>query len=573
LLKTPFTGVLQTDELDNDGDNNDGVGSDYPRLGIRIRATNTDDMVVRKNTLSKLNYANLANADNAGGTGTSGLRYICNVNSNNLQDFTNTDFVGSPGSATIGMVQQEPEVIGVHPIWPTGNILSEDFDENEDTYIHFRNEGVGVEYWHLDQLGGGNQTPTDAFGLTYETQPIPHSCPAKYSTPILVPHTPIEISGLVGSGLISKADADQYLYVYLLLLDDGNTAALQQYVEETWGNQVWTTKEQLLNISPYVTSTVMISVLDNTQVYPHAIAFELLMANPDLLKDPKLVTYLSTKSDPMPQYLIDLLLTYAAGETSRSDMEKELATKRTGHITKVSEALWAMMDYYEDDTYTEASFETVIGDIGTLNAEMAMVEMLLNKGELNAATIRAEGIPTVVRFGKGEGEEYEAFMDWITLRKDMMNANRDWNTMNSSDIDALQELLLQFDTYAATQAMSVLNEFAGSDYFIPPAYGASGLVKRANLNVDEISANMLHVYPNPVDYMVTIELKEALPTQEMCTLVITDVMGREVYNEQVNPALKQFLINANDWAAGLYAFKIVVPNSPMELNGKFDVVH
>jgi hypothetical protein len=264
---------------------------------------------------------------------------------------------------------------------------------------------------------------------------------------------------------------------------------------------------------------------------------------------------------------------FAAGETSRSAMEKELATKRTGHITKVSEALWAMMDYYEDDSYTEASFETVIGDIGTLNAEMAMVEMLLNKGELNAATIRAEAIPTVVRFGKGEGEEYEAFMDWITLRKDMMNANRDWNTMNSSDIDALQELLLQFDTYAATQAMSVLNEFAGADYFIPPAYGASGLVKRANLNVDEISANMLHVYPNPADYMVTIELKEALPTQEMCTLVITDVMGREVYNEQVNPALKQFLINANDWAAGLYAFKIVVPNSPMELNGKFDVVH
>jgi hypothetical protein len=68
-------------------------------------------------------------------------------------------------------------------------------------------------------------------------------------------------------------------------------------------------------------------------------------------------------------------------------------------------------------------------------------------------------------------------------------------------------------------------------------------------------------------------LKEPLPTIEMCTLIITDVMGREIYNQQINPAIKQFLIDTKDWVVGLYAFKIVVPNSPIELNGKFDVVH
>jgi Secretion system C-terminal sorting domain len=233
----------------------------------------------------------------------------------------------------------------------------------------------------------------------------------------------------------------------------------------------------------------------------------------------------------------------------------------------------AMMNYYEDDTYTEADFEQVIGGIGSLNAEMTLVEMMMDKGDIPGAVSRANAIPMAVPFGKGEGLEDDAFMDWITLRKDMMMANRDWHTMNASDVSALENLLLYFDSYAASQAMQVLNEFAGADYFIPPAYGVNGVAKRARVTAADISANMLRVYPNPADYRLTIELKESLPTQEMCILIITDAMGKEVNNQQVNSALKQFLIDTKDWAVGLYAFKIVVPNSPIELNGKFDVVH
>jgi hypothetical protein len=556
---------------------NDGVATDYPRIGIRIRSTNTEEMVVRKNTLSHLNYGNLANADNAGGTGTSGLRYICNVNSDNLQDFTNTDYIGSDNSATIGVLQQEPDgTYAQQPLgvtWPTGNILSEDPDENVDTYVHFRNEGVGVEYWHLDQGGNGNQTPTDATGLSYVTTSDFHTCPLRYSGSILAPRAPMVIAGLLSDGLISKADADQYQYIYLLLLDGGNTGALEQFVNDTWGSQVWATRQHLLNLSPYLTQTVMVSVLDNTQVYPHAIAFEILMANPDLLNDPKMVTYLTIKADPMPQYLIDLLLAYSVGESVRGEMEKQLAIKRTGHITKVSEALWAMMDYNEDDTYTETDFESVIGGIGTLNTEMAIVEMLLDKGDINNANSRAMDIPNVVRFGMGEADEYAAFMAWMTIRKDLIAENRDWSDMNSADVTALERLLGQFDTYAALQAMQILNEFSDDHYFIPPAYGSNGIIKRARVNAAEISASVLKIYPNPADFLVTIELKEALPTSELCSLMITDVMGRAVYSQQINPAMKQFLIDTKDWAVGLYAFKIVIPNSIVEINGKFNVVH
>jgi len=317
----------------------------------------------------------------------------------------------------------------------------------------------------------------------------------------------------------------------------------------------------------------MTSVLDNTQVYPHSIAFELLMANPDLLNDPKLINYLSTKLDPMPQIFIDLLLSNNSVETSRTIMEKTLATKRIAQIAKVSEALWAMMDYSEADTFTEFDYEVVIGQIGTLNSEMSAVEMLLDRGLLNEALDRSEAIPEVVKFGKGEEEEYAVFMDWINFRIQMLNSNRDWNTLNSSDIAALNGFLSQFDTYAGSQAMEVLNTYKNFDYFIPPAYGQDGVQRQLTLAATDIKEKFIDVYPNPADCVVNLKFMEPLSTQELCTLLIIDASGREVFKQQVNTGFSQQTICTEHWAEGLYVFKLAVPNSKLEFNGKFEVVH
>jgi hypothetical protein len=254
-------------------------------------------------------------------------------------------------------------------------------------------------------------------------------------------------------------------------------------------------------------------------------------------------------------------------------MEKTLATKRIAQIAKVSEALWAMMDCSQDDTFTEFDFEVVIGQIGTLNSEMSAVEMLLNRGLLDEALNRAEAIPEVVKFGKGEEEEYAVFVGWINFRIQMLNSNRDWNTLNSSDIAVLSGFLNQFDTYAGSQAMEVLNTYKNSDYFIPPAYGQDGLQRQLAVAASEINEQFIDVYPNPADCVVNLKFMETLSSQELCTLLIIDASGREVFKQQVNTGLPQQTICTEHWAEGLYVFKLAVPNSKLEFNGKFEVVH
>ena len=126
---------------------------------------------------------------------------------------------------------------------------------------------------------------------------------------------------------------------------------------------------------------------------------------------------------------------------------------------------------------------------------------------------------------------------------------------------------------AGSQAKDVLNEYAGADYFIPPAFGVSYSTKRSNSTTGELSSQLLEVYPNPADYITTIRIKEALPTTQICRLVIVDLLGREVINTTFNPFLRQVQVNTKDFAEGFYTYKIVIPNSQLQLGGKFEVIH
>jgi len=60
---------------------------------------------------------------------------------------------------------------------------------------------------------------------------------------------------------------------------------------------------------------------------------------------------------------------------------------------------------------------------------------------------------------------------------------------------------------------------------------------------------------------------------QTCRLIVVDLMGREVLNTTFNPLLRQVQVNTKEWATGLYTFKIELPNSSLELNGKIQVLH
>ncbi|HAD12445.1 MAG TPA: hypothetical protein DCF33_08395 [Saprospirales bacterium] len=64
--------------------------------------------------------------------------------------------------------------------------------------------------------------------------------------------------------------------------------------------------------SPFVRLSILI------YTYPHAIACEGFLANPEVLKNSQFIAYWSSTSDPMPQYMIDILHAAARQNTYRT---------------------------------------------------------------------------------------------------------------------------------------------------------------------------------------------------------------------------------------------------------------
>ncbi|MFN6379765.1 MAG: S8 family serine peptidase [Flavobacteriales bacterium] len=552
---------------------NGGVNDEYARIGVRIRSTNTNEMVVRKNSFSQLSFANLANGDNAGVDNITGLRYICNTNSQNIQDFTNTDFLGTENSARIGNIQNEPGgSVTTQPEdvpWPTGNTFSTD---NPSVDTHFRNEGISIQsYWHSTAT---NQTPTDYDGVIgLNPIGINHSCISQYGTSHVIP-SHLQIAARIAEGNVARLEAEEYRYLYLLLVDDGDTEELQNFIENTWGSEVWNTRDQLLAISPFVSMEAVYSLLNQPIIYPHAMTFEILAANPELLRDPKLIDYLAQKNDPMPEYMIDLLNIYSQQSSEKSEIEKTMGEKRIKQISNTSEALWGMMDY-DDYTYDPEDFRNVLAEMKVLNSEFFVINDLLDEGDISDAITRLVNIPQLIQLRAEDRREYIHFSEWVYWRRNLILAGRNLESLAQSDLQSLAPIAEAFDTFAASMAISILNEEKESLIFTPPALGKSTDQYKSRRAFPALSMPLgasIHVFPNPTNYLVQVELQQEEPVKSNFTLSVIDVMGKIVYSMKDADGLNRWLLDSSQWSTGVYTIR-VTSSTGIELTKTLYVTH
>lgn len=172
-----------------------------------------------------------------------------------------------------------------------------------------------------------------------------------------------------------------------------------------------------------------------------------------------------------------------------------------------------------------------------------------------------------------DSEGYESFMDWITLRKEMMTGGRTWEKMDASDKATLEFLASNFTTRAGQLAIAVLDEYTSNHYFIPPAFGNDNTPRRTQQANSATLQDWVSAYPNPADHLVTIELSANFPLSEDTELIVTDLLGREVYRRIWPIEMTQTILNTSKWETGMYFFEVISPKFTVSASGKFDVAH
>lgn len=560
---------------------NDIVGTNIiqgQEFGITLRDTQTEDDEVYHNWLTNLDRGIQSDGDNAGATNLNGLRFICNRNQNNYYDFLVGDFVG-PNQPAVAPLQEISGAGILDPDLPASNTFTQNMSILNNIDGHFRNDwGTIIHYLYRNSITpeiptvvqDGEVGEDNAFDPNGTNQV--NQCIEIYGDTYPGPEDWEEMPQIEDWEVISAATKVDYIsnkLLYYSLLDEGNTDDLKYDVIDTWGEDVWEMRDRLLDASPYLSRIVLYEVADRAATYPHAIALEIFLANPDILRDRNFILHLETKADPMPAYMIEILLAAANQTTQRTIIEQNLGASRSVYIYYSQLAMRSRM--YRPD-YDELILLNRLDEWECLTCEYALIENEIDAGNTSGAQQRYAEIPMKINLGHTELRDYNQFDEWMNLRNTLTSSGRDWDALTETELTGLENLVDFYYTYAGLHAMEVLNAFYSADYYIPPSDGQGWTPRSARLGTAFVP-EVLTLFPNPADYLVNVVVKApVLPIGQQGSLVIYDVTGRMVETLTVQHAVQYITIDTRTWSPGMYLYELRLPNNP-EYNGKFEIQH
>lgn len=567
-----FQRCIAYDIMDNYAE---GVEPLHPlsnRVGIRARGSTSPDEMVYGNTLVNLTVGNLANGKNTPAlTPQTGLRYVCNRNQNNKHDFLVAEFPNSGVTPSVAGLQFMPPLLPGDNDKAAGNVFtSTGYVDLEWHFLAVPPQSPIVQYWAFNEL---EQVPQNNYydGVNLLIVPDENLCD-------------IDWAGMMGEdgnlllsvyeGHLNEEEAlfntwQTNKYLYLALIDEGDTESLQSEIAFAWSNDTWEMRARLLDISPFVSKTALIDVADRTDVFPHPVALEIFIANPDVLRDHRFIDYLETKPNPMPEYMIDILLEAQNQYTFRSVLEDNLARSEVSYFHNQRFVLKYLLAHADSN---EAEISSRLSIQKSLPAEYFLMERMMDQG--NTAGALARHTSGAVNLGlKGEDEEdWSILEDWLNLRVALIQEERTWDSLTTAQYNTLDNLVNYWYTYAGQQAMEVMNFYYGTDYFIPPALAGNWTPRSQRMPKSISTDAWLKVYPNPAGSFVNFEIEPTMISGvDQWQLRLYDISGRMVLQETIAGNRPFVTLNVQSYTPGMYLYEVEIFGQGT-IKGKLDVV-
>ncbi len=540
-------------------------------VGITTASTLSANEEIYKNDLHDLNWPNVANGNNNSTSTNGGLRYVCNTNFGNNYDFIVADFPGTSG-AQIGDMQTDFANPGnaTEPERAAGNTFTQG------------NTNANNDFWNETQTGGityryflnGSQIPSSYNSDMFfpENFIVPNGCAPE----ITLFNDP---SGNTSNSIVANwqthklQSRNEWLatrYLWKSLIDGGSTEELQSEIENAYTGTTWVERQKLLDFGPFLTHTVLTEVADNTTVFPHPVALEIFMANPDVLNDKVLLDHLSQKVNPMPEYMIDILRNSSNQITSRTILEDELRTKQSTYLDAAQKIFRARLG---DGTFTIEEQLEELKQWKNLPTEYQIIEYYMEIGDHETALERYSLIPEICDLNREGNRDYELFYEWLNLRRAIYDDDQYMDSLPSAFVEQLQLLADSYPySYAGVKAMLVMNEYYGGEYEQEPFVPLDAPTpKSLRKKVTDVEMQLMQVYPDPAKDMTTIQM--ALPSEifEPGKIRISDLTGKQIIELSVLHFNQIFTLNLSDRDSGVYNVSLYT-GGKLICNKKLNVV-
>lgn len=516
-------------------------------VGILIENTDNTD-VIYKNTFDGLSYGNIAKLDNILNTDIyNGLSYLCNYNTNNYADFF------TPDNSQVEIYQGDRTLAA-------GNTFS------TNARWHFYNNGVydPLDYFYCPNCIYEIPDLTKINKVRRISAPA-NTCPSHYTEDVKL--TEEQKLTLETEFAEETIEYNSVSTLYSELEDGGNTESKLTQVSSATTNNMLIIKQDLLGTSPHLSESVLKAVSDKTEVFPDAAIFDILAANPDEMKNSKLIKHLQEKQNPLPQYMIDILKQISEGSTYKSVIQQDMAR----HGRKKSNAAMDQIRSIINDTIIDYNeLRNWLDNLGGIEADMQIIETYMHQKNYNAANSLAQTLPSIYSLeGKGL-EEYGMYMSLLNLEQEL-DSTRTYADLTDTEFALLQSIADSSEGKAGAKAKGIIRKYYGGHFYDcinldENSYKSSPV----NPNVlGEVYGLNITCNPNPAREWTTFDF--TLPeNQKSATLSVFDNSGRIVFNKQLNGQNGQYIWDTKKIEACQYVY--IIHCAGFNKSGKITVI-
>ncbi len=472
-----------------------------------------------------------------------GLTFSCNENEYNFLDY----YINGDG---VMVFQGDMDL-------PAGNTFS---FSSSNPYSDLNNQ-ANWSFLYFYDVGNTNETP-----VNYSSKVIP--LPISYTNPCSSHYTGGNNSQIDGCGLTTSQYNYFYQYfnsnmsaynsvndLYEELKDGGDTEGTKDEIENAWPDEMWEMRSLLLDLSPHLSTDILMEVANRTDLFPDAIIFEILSANPDAMKDEQFLKYLETKENPLPTYMISMLRTITSTISYKTILEAQL----NSHISKATFASNVIIRNMLNDSIS--NYDSIYSWLSKMNSpiyDFQIIDLLIQIRNTYEAQSELYAMPAKYNFTGDDLAEYEYFKQLKELEIQLINEGKNVFLLTDSQINMLDTIAENSIGRSKSQARNILQFVKDYSFSNCPKFPDSVTFKRgSNLyNNDSKSYINFNIEPNPARLWTSFKINLPKGTSE-ALIEIRDPRGILIQSYNIYEIEKQIVWDVREVPNGIYFVQII----------------
>ncbi len=511
-------------------------------IGVRIKETKTGFDEVYKNTFDGLAGGNLSEGQNwrlYPYNRWIGLAYYCNENDNNWADF----YVSEERPSGIQARQGDDD-------HAAGNTFS------ASATWHFYNGGFDeIGYYYNENIPA--QVPDDKklYHVTDEARNNVNTCPEHYTGGGSILLTSVQKTDKETDFLNNLYNYNSVEAQYEALIDGGDTPSELSDIQNATPDEMWDLRTKLLGDSPHLSLEVLMETSDRTDIFPDDVLFDILAANPDELKKDTLISYLENKENPLPDYMIAILLQVAQGTTYKTVLQNQMSLYNQYKTKAANDMVRSLLN---DSITNLTGLRNWLDNTSTLRADEQIIATYMHEGNYSDALVMANLIPETYNFSDEELTEHTNYVTLLNLQIAMAQANRNVFQLDSTEFNTVLSLAINSKGTGGVLARNMLTYAYGYNFYTFPELNDTASYKIQPTGWDnfiEWSGIEISAKPNPAREWTAFDY--VLPgADSKGSIVITDVSGRLIQTIPVSGMQGQEVWDTRDVKAGVYLFTL-----------------